>query len=281
MKFSILIAHYNNSEYFKACHQSLLAQTYPDWEAVILDDASTEEEKQSVRETIAGDSRFRYFENEKNCGVGVTKSTLIDLAEGEICGFVDPDDALLPTAIEKAISVFTTRDDVVLTYSRLMTCDRDLNPITSFKSAKQVVNGDKYFFNFPVQIAHFVCFRKAVYETTEKMNPELKIAEDQDLYLKLYEKGKVKFIDDTNYLYRTHTGGISQNNNKQKSYEYWGEAIFNAMKRRGLKSINGKKIPESYTNSKEIFDLLEYQNHIPFRIKKKIKIFFQKFFSFS
>ena len=70
------------------------------------------------------------------------------------------------------------------------------------------------------------------------MNPELKISEDQDLYLKLYEKGKVVFIDETNYLYRTHEGGISQNDHKKKSYEYWAKVIFSAMKRRNLKTIN-------------------------------------------
>ena len=110
------------------------------------------------------------------------------------------------------------------------------------------------------------------------MNHDLKISEDQDLYLKLYEKGKVVFIDETNYLYRTHEGGISQNDHKKKSYEYWAKVIFSAMKRRNLKTINGKKIPEKFTNSEEIFSLLAYQNSISYRIKKKLKILFQSLF---
>jgi hypothetical protein len=63
------------------------------------------------------------------------------------------------------------------------------------------------------------------------MNPELRIAEDQDLYLKIYEKGDVYFINDTNYLYRAHAGGISQNNNKGKSYDYFAQVVLAAMKR--------------------------------------------------
>lgn len=278
MKFSVLIAHYNNAKYFKECYQSLLEQNYKNWEAIILDDASEEVEKNLVKQIIEGDNRFKYFENNKNKGVGFTKSKLIELATGDIVGYVDPDDTILPTAIEKSIAAFQNDKKVVLTYSRFMFCDENLKPISAFKSAQQVQNNDPYFFNIPVQIAHFVCFKKEIYLTTEKMNTELKISEDQDLYLKLYEKGKVVFINETNYLYRTHSGGISQNDHKKESYEYWAKVIWDAMQRRGLKTINGKKIPTEYTSSKEIFDLLQYQNSIPYRIKKKLKILFQSLF---
>lgn len=278
MKFSVLIAHYNNAALFKDCYSSLKKQTYKNWEAVILDDASSEEEKEQIRTMIAGDEQFRFFENENNCGVGVTKSKLIELATGEICGFVDPDDAILPTAIEKAVEVFARKKNVVLAYSRFMSCDKDLKPIAPFRSAMQVQNKDPYFFNYPIQIAHFVTFRKDIYEQTEKMNTELKISEDQDLYLKMYEKGDVYFIDDTNYLYRTHPGGISQNDNKSRSYEYFAQVVFNALKRRKIRTINGKKVPETYSGHQEIFALLEYQNTIPYRIKRKISITLQKIF---
>lgn len=276
MKFSVLIAHYNNSAYFKDCFESLKKQTYPNWEAIILDDGSKEEEKIAVKNIISGDARFQYFENESNSGVGVTKAKLIELATGEICGFVDPDDAILPTAIEKAINEFKQDSTLSLVYSRFLKCDSKLDIIEPFKHAKQVINNDLYFFNFPVQIAHFVCFRKSIYLQTDKMNTQLKIAEDQDLYLKLYEKGNVKFINEINYLYRTHQNGISQNENKKKSYEYWGEAIFNTMKRRGLSSINGRNIPQKFTNSEEIFELLKYQLGIRYRLIQKVKVFLQK-----
>ena len=277
MKFSILIAHYNNARYFKECFDSLVAQTYSNWETIILDDGSREEEKVEIKKIIKDDVRFKYYENSSNQGVGFTKGKLIELANGEILGYVDPDDALLPSAIQNSIIAFLKDKKASLTYSRFMSCDKDLKPIGPFKAAKQIENGNPYFFNCPIQINHFVCFKKEIYETTEKMNPELQISEDQDLYLKLYEKGKAIFIDDTNYLYRSHDGGISQNENKKKSYEYWAKVIFNAMQRRGLTMINGQKIPAEYTSSQEIFDLLAYQNSILYRLKKKLKIILQSF----
>ena len=279
MKFSILVANYNNGKYFQECYSSIIAQTYADWEVIILDDCSTDNSVKIIKEIIGEDKRFKIYYNDVNSGVGITKSKLIELATGEICGFLDPDDALSPKAIESSIYIFGKHKNAVLTYSNFYNCDAHLQPISVPKSTKQVLKRDPYFFNCPIVIVHFVCFRKDVYNQTEKMNPYFKISEDQDLYLKMYEKGDVYFLDAPNYYYRKHTGGISQNDNKKKSYDYWGEVIWNAMKRRNLKSINGKKIPEKYTNSEEIFRLLDYQNSISFRIQKKIKSILQQIFS--
>lgn len=279
MKFSILIANYNNGKFFTSCYDSIIAQTYDNWEAIILDDASTDDSLEIIKKIIGEDDRFKIRQNEENSGVGITKSKLIEIANGDICGFVDPDDAITPNAILSSIRIFKKNKEVVLTYSKYMKCDENLNPIEIPKLAMQVPNNDPYFFNCPVHIVHFVNFRKQIYEQTEKMNTLMRIAEDQDLYLKMYEKGKVMFIDEANYFYRIHSGGISQNDNRPKSREYFAKVIFNAMKRRNLKTIHGKPVPNEYSNSAEIYSLLEYQTSLTYRIKKKLKIFLQQVFS--
>ncbi|HAO08031.1 MAG TPA: glycosyl transferase family 2 [Chryseobacterium sp.] len=279
MKFSVLIANYNNGKFFKECYDSIIAQDYKNWEAIILDDASTDDSVEVIKKLTGSDERFKIYRNEENSGVGITKSKLIELADGDICGFVDPDDAITPNALSSSIKVFEKNKDVVLTYTKFAKCDENLQPLQVPKIAQQVINNSPYFFNCPVNIVHFVCFRKEVYNQTEKMNTEMKIAEDQDLYLKMYEKGKVKFINEVNYLYRLHSGGISQNDNRPKSREYFAKVIFNTMKRRNLASINNKPVPKEYNSSQEIYSLLEYQNSIAFKIKKKLIIFAQQIFS--
>ncbi|SHL65085.1 Glycosyltransferase involved in cell wall bisynthesis [Chryseobacterium carnipullorum] len=279
MKFSILIANYNNGKFFKTCYDSIIAQTYDNWEAIILDDCSTDNSLEVIKGIVGNDPRFKIYENTKNSGVGVTKNKLIELGEGNICGFVDPDDAISPNALLSSITIFKKNSSVVLTYSKFVKCDENLVPIEIPKLTMSVPNNDPYFFNCPVHIVHFVSFRKDVYNQTEKMDTVMRIAEDQDLYLKMYEKGKVQFINEAHYLYRTHSGGISQNENRPKSREYFAKVIFNAMKRRNLKTINGKAVPNEYSNSTEIYSLLEYQSSILFRIKKKLKIFVQQVFS--
>jgi len=278
MKFSILIANYNNGKFFKTCYESILTQTYTNWEAIILDDCSTDDSVEVIRSIIGGDERFKLFENDKNYGVGVTKSKLIELSNGQIIGFVDPDDAITFNAIHSSVKVFKRNQNVVLTYSNFVRCDESLIPINIAKSTRQVRNNDKYFFNCPVQIVNFVSFRKFAYEETTKIDPTLRIAEDQDLYMKLYEKGVFKFINEANYYYRMHSGGISQNNNKEKSKEYFARVIFNTMKRRNLKKINGKTIPDHYHFPSEIYDLLQYKNSALYRIKNRVHVFLENFF---
>ncbi|WP_449388670.1 glycosyltransferase family 2 protein [Chryseobacterium lineare] len=279
MKFSILIANYNNGKYFKDCFQSLLSQKYQNWEAIILDDDSTDDSVEIIKKIVENDERFRIYHNETNSGVGVTKNKLIELAKGEICGFVDPDDAILSTAISSSIEIYQKKPDVVLTYSLFTKCDENLKPQEVFNGGKQIINQSPYFFNSPIEIAHFVTFKKNIYNQTEKMDTSMKIAEDQDLYLKMYEKGKVYFINEPNYLYRMHSGGISQNENKQKSREYFAKVILNAMKRRNLKNINGRPVPEQFRHADEIYTLLEYQNTLISKIKRKIIIVIQQIFN--
>lgn len=275
MKFSILIANYNNGKFFKSCYESLLHQTYQNWEAIIVDDCSTDDSVETIRNIIGKDQRFSIFENDKNYGVGVTKSKLIELSDGQFFGFVDPDDAITPNAIHSSVKAFIKNQDVVLTYSKFIRCDENLTPINIPKLTRQVRNNDQYFFNCPVQIVNFTAFRKTAYEETTKIDPTLRIAEDQDLYLKLYEKGKFKFINEANYFYRIHGGGISQNSNKEKSKEYFAKVIFNAMKRRKLQIINGKKIPDQYDAPSDIYTLLEYKHSRLYRLKNRIHVYIE------
>ncbi|MBK1894429.1 glycosyltransferase family 2 protein [Chryseobacterium paridis] len=275
MKFSVLIAHYNNGNYFKDCYESLQKQTYTNWEAIIVDDYSNDTEKEIVKSLIAGDSRFVFFENEVNKGVGYTKRRCVELATGEICGFVDPDDAIFPTAIEDSIEIFKQKKNVVLTYSRFLSCDQNLNILYPFKGAKQVLNKDPYFFNFPIQIAHFVAFRREAYLKTDGIDPALKSAVDQDLYLKVLDFGDAYFIPKDLYKYRLHPNGVSQATSKGKAKDSFAKVIFNTLKRRNITSINKKAVPEVYQNAEDIFSLLDYQTKRIHRLKVKILTFLQ------
>ena len=95
-KFSLLIANFNNGHYFSDCFRSLIAQTEKNWEAIVIDDASTDNSVEIISEMIKGDERFRFFQNEKNLGYQHTLVRAIELSQAEIFGRLDPDDALYP-----------------------------------------------------------------------------------------------------------------------------------------------------------------------------------------
>ena len=242
-KISVLIAHYNNFEYFKDCYNSLLKQTFQDFEVIVVDDCSTDDSFEKITELTQADSRFKLYRNDKNSGVGFTKKKCIEMASGEICGFVDPDDALSENAIEVSLQNHTENN--VATYSSFTLCNENLQAERTFAHSRAVKNGDKKFFNIFLEVNHFFTFKKSAYEKTAGINPELTSAVDQDLYLKLYEMGNFTFIKQPLYLYRLHANGVSQDLSKKiKLTENWQKVIVNTAKRRNIKQLYGKNIAE-------------------------------------
>ncbi|MBL1219581.1 glycosyltransferase [Chryseobacterium sp. L7] len=274
IKFSILVANYNNGKYFRDCYNSLISQTYENWEVIIVDDASTDDSVEIIETIIQNDQRFRLYRNATNHGCGYTKRECMKYAEGEICAYLDPDDALYADALKTMIEEFSKNDnDIVAAYSQMMLCNENLNPDKVFASTKQIYNS-RYFFNCPTQFAHFFTFKKETYLKTSGINPKLKSAVDQDLYLKILEYGDVKYIKEPLYLYRLHSNGISQQSSKQGAKESFAQVIHETMKRRGIKKINNRIVPELYSNSQEIYELLNYQTQKLHRLINKVKVTF-------
>ncbi|THV57343.1 glycosyltransferase family 2 protein [Chryseobacterium candidae] len=271
ISFSVLVANYNNGKYFKECYQSLINQTYKNWEAIIIDDASTDDSVEIIQSLIKNDSRFKLYHNATNEGCGSTKAKCMKYAQGDLCAYLDPDDAIYPEALEKVVLEFMNRDDLSAVYSKMMLCNESLIPEKIYTGTKQIYN-NRYFFNYPIQLAHFFTFKREAYVRTPGINPNLKNAVDQDLYLKILEQGGVKYLKEPLYLYRLHSNGISQDKAKQSSKDSFARVIHDTMKRRGIKTINHKIIPEVFTSSDEIFKLLNYQTNRMHRLISKIKV---------
>ena len=267
MKFSVLIAHYNNAEYFMQCYEGLKKQTYQDFEIIVVDDCSTDDSFEKIQNYCNGDSRVKFFQNSENKGVGFTKKRCVELASGEICGFVDPDDALTENAIE--ISVKAYNENYIATYSQFYLCDENLNIQNIFKRTKKIKNNNPLFFNIHFEVAHFFTFKKEAYLRTEGINPNYKVAEDIDYILKLYEIGSFQFIKKPLYLYRIHKTGLSHD--ETKTYiknETWHTVLLNAAKRRNISKLFGKKIDDIENLPKFIF---QKENTLLKKIKRKLK----------
>lgn len=267
MKFSILIAHYKNSYFFKDCFDSIIKQTYSDFEVIIVDDCSGPDEKQAIKDLIENDKRFFFYENESNKGVGFTKKKCAELATGDLLGFVDPDDALLPEALEENIKAFQNKN-IIAAYSQFYLCSSELIPQKLFGNSKKIKNRQKKFLNLNFEVSHFFAFRKTAYEKTDKINEHLSSSVDQDLYLKLYDQGNFHFIKKGLYLYRIHKNGISQNEHKKEIlYKNWHTVLYDTLKRRDLKKVFNKNINE--IKNLPVY-LYKKRSHLFFRIIRKI-----------
>ena len=231
--FSVLIANYNNAKYFEECFISLQNQTYQNFEVIILDDGSSDDSLAVIKTLIGGDLRFSLYVNDTNRGVGYTKRKLVTFAKGDICGFVDGDDVLAPNALEIMVNTHLSYPKASIINSNLYFCDEKLN-ILGKTNVSKIESNINNFFNKNYDITHFATFKKELYFKTEGINPYFRLAEDQDLYLKLYEVGDHQIVEEALYFYRANPNSLMHVNKNDKANLLHWYAILRAAERRNL-----------------------------------------------
>ena len=104
LKISIIVPVYNTGEYLRECFDSIIAQTYGNFEVVVVDDGSTDHSGAICEEYASKDSRFVVI-HKQNEGVSAARNTGIDAATGDYIGFADSDDTILPGMFEEYVRV--------------------------------------------------------------------------------------------------------------------------------------------------------------------------------
>jgi glycosyltransferase involved in cell wall biosynthesis len=241
MLFSVLVANYNNSPYLTTAISSVLQQTYANWEIILVDDGSTDEFEQIIA-AYTTDKRIRVFRNAENQGCGFTKRACIENASGDILGFLDPDDALVPEALAIMIKAHREYPHCSLISSTHFICDEQLQVRRIADYPKPIPAGIPYLLLSDGRIHHFASFKKDRYQTTPGLSPDYKKAVDQDLYYKLEEAGEVMYINQPLYFYRLHAGSIS---NFQKRHEatLWHYAVIEEACLRRIKTARNNGSP--------------------------------------
>lgn len=230
--FSVLIANYNNGCYLMDAVKSVCGQSYDNWEIVIVDDCSTDNSPDLYRE-LADNPKIRVFRNDRNRGAGYTKGRCATLAQGEICGFVDPDDLLADKdALAIMVQAHQEHPDASMVYSGFYDTDEDLVVIGERMGTP--LQGVSALESCKWPFKHFVSFKKEKYDLTVGVDPLMKRAVDYDMYYKLEEVGEAVHIDKLLYYYRQNTHSISLNSGEYKSRAWHTYSCVEAMKRRGL-----------------------------------------------
>lgn len=218
-KISIIIANYNNGHFFKDCFKSLINQTSQDWEAIVIDDKSTDDSSSVITDLIKEDNRFKFYQNSENIGYQRTLIKGIELSTSSLFARLDPDDALEPSAIAKSVETHELFPQAGLVYSNFTYCDHNLNRL-GISYAKQINELNESYLNFNAEISHFASFKKEIYKQTTGIDVFIKRAEDKDIYMKMCEIAPVKYINENLYLYRLHNQSISSQENSQKAL-FW------------------------------------------------------------
>lgn len=255
------------------CLESLKKQTFQNFEIIIVDDCSTDDSYEKLQKLAETEEKIRLFQNDKNRGVGYTKKKCVEYAKGTICGFVDPDDAIVENALELSLNRYNN-SKIIATYSKIYFCDDKLAIKEIYSRSKRIRNKNQLFFNINNEVSHFFTFRKDTYLKTIGINEQLSSAVDFDIYLKLYEIGDFSFINKPLYYYRRHIGGISQDKSKRdKVYENWNKVIYDTCKRRDIEYIYGEKV----TDEKDLVKVIFRNENIT--LKKVIRLVNRVWFS--
>lgn len=114
---------YNGRNYLAQTMESLLAQTYTDFELVICDNASTDDTEAICRAFAARDERVRYFRNEENIGASANYNRVFELGRGMYFKWAAHDDLLAPAYLERCVEVLDQNPDVVLAYTQAKAID--------------------------------------------------------------------------------------------------------------------------------------------------------------
>ncbi|NJR40488.1 MAG: glycosyltransferase family 2 protein [Leptolyngbyaceae cyanobacterium CSU_1_4] len=110
---SVCIPTYNGEKYFKSCLDSVLSQTFSDFELLIIDDQSTDTTVSIAQEYAKQDSRIRIIQNPQNLGLVGNWNRCIELSRGEWIKFVFQDDLIAPTCLEKMLAASQPESSIV------------------------------------------------------------------------------------------------------------------------------------------------------------------------
>ena len=115
---SIIMPSYNTGKYIANSIESVQAQTYTNWELILVDDCSTDDTDEVV-ESYLSDQRIIYIKNEKNSGAAFSRNRALREAKGKWVAFLDSDDLWIPEKLEKQIK-FMKENKFDFTYTDYM-----------------------------------------------------------------------------------------------------------------------------------------------------------------
>ena len=223
--FSIIIPVYNVAPYLRECLDSVVAQTFTDWEAICVDDGSTDGSGAILDEYAAKDRRFKVIHQE-NAGVSAARQKGLNVAVGKYIGWIDPDDWIershFKNLYDKAVST-----DADIVWSDMIENKGWQQKVVSnfceesaFDVLKAILRRD---------IRGSLCGKVYKKEFVEKSNAKFpsrmkcEIMEDNFFLAELLvKKPKVSYLPDASYHYMIREGSLS---NQGSSLKWWEQAM--------------------------------------------------------
>jgi glycosyltransferase involved in cell wall biosynthesis len=217
---SVIIPTYNRAHLIGRAIQSVLKQTYQDFEVIVVDDGSIDNTEEVVKKIQ--ENRVYYYKHDKNKGGSAARNTGISLAKGEYIAFQDSDDEWLPEKLEKQIGVFnnqTKNVGVVYTgFYRIEGNNKTYIPSSKIEKKEGNIHDQLLKGNFITTQAMVV--RKECFEITGGFDENLPRFQDWELVIRLSKYYQFKCIDEPLVVSYYTQNSISSNYKAQfEAYE--------------------------------------------------------------
>lgn len=218
MKISVIVPVYNVEKYLADCIESILAQTFTDFELLLINDGSTDYSYKICQEFAQKDWRIKVFSQE-NQGVASARNLGLECAQGEYIAFIDPDDkvGIHYLAILYALATTQKAEIVVGEYYQYVEEDSLFIFYIAEKDKRIEVFENNDFLTKFNRVAFATVWGKLFQAKLFKYVrfPKLSVHEDNYVIQKLYlMANRIAYVADDMYFYRTHTESLI---NKEKS----------------------------------------------------------------
>lgn len=225
-RVSVIIPTYNTARYLPEAIESVLKQTYQDFEIIVLDDGSNDNTKEIVmkyNDNIKNKIRYIYQENK---GVAVARNTAIKNARGEFIALLDADDKYYPNRLEEGIKVIGSNPGIGLVHADDMETFEDGKCIGTPKRNKRVLSGYifKNLFTHKANISSpTVLVRKECFDKVGLFDENLTRlgCEDREAWLRIAREYRIEYINKVLAYYRHQRAGLSKNREKMMRGRYY------------------------------------------------------------
>ncbi len=212
---SVIMPVYNAEKYLKSAIESILNQTFSDYEFIIINDGSTDNSENII--TSFSDPRIRYHKNTQNLGLSATLNKGINFSNGKYIARMDADDISLPDRFLEQVKFLDTHPD----YGIVGT----LFAVKYFPKQTLEIGGVRLIENEDLKLAmrysNIYChgevmIRKSLLINNKLLyNPEYTATEDYDLWRKLAPFTKFKTLPQILYIYSVHPQNVSSTKSQQ------------------------------------------------------------------
>jgi glycosyltransferase involved in cell wall biosynthesis len=202
---SIVMPVFNAGMYLRQSIDSILAQTYSHFEFIIVDDASTDNSLEILKEYAKKDKRITVLTNKKNLGVSMTVKKAIKKAKGTYLARMDADDISYPERLEKQVAYLSTHPHTVAVGTQCSVIDKRGKEVGEKKFPLHHNEIYKYIsILIPVQQPSLMIAKNRLPKTFEYYVDGMNTAEEVELIFKLFKYGNVENLPEKLLRYRLH-----------------------------------------------------------------------------